>query len=352
MSLNMPISNLDDFFDPKLFKNNQDPATFYTTLFSSFMEYSPLLAWITDAAGTIVYMNNNYQKAVGLSCNDLGKNIFELFPEPVANEYYVNNLKVLQDNLPVEAVESGDNKNTDARIYKVVKFPVAVAGANMVAGWAVDITMQMKLQEQVINHEKATMHTIVSSVIEAKEAERKELSNLLRDQINQALVASKLMLESSMENSTPTTFMAYDNIQKSIQQIKELSAELNPDTPEELGLQSAIQELSSHYNIDVNLNLSNETAGDFDKDLRLGIYRIVQYCGILYLKLPGTGKPLIEVNAGAEKVVCTIYIWQDGQQLDVMGTKEFKHIFNRTNYLKGTLTFADNQILIVLPVAL
>ena len=119
-------------------------------LFEQFMQNSPLVAWLTDARGTMHYMNPVYMKTYGFSEKDFGRSIYELFPAQVAVDYHINNQQVLKSAGAVEAVEKGVKANGQTQVLKIYKFPLLVNNERMIGGWAVDITDQVELQDKLI----------------------------------------------------------------------------------------------------------------------------------------------------------------------------------------------------------
>jgi PAS domain S-box-containing protein len=118
-------------------------------LFQTFMDNSPLVGWITDEQGMMLYMNAHYLKTYGFSKADFGKSMYELFPNQLATDYHMNNLKVLKEGKAIETVEQALLANGALQILKIFKFPLQVNGVAMVAGWAVDITEQTAIQEEL-----------------------------------------------------------------------------------------------------------------------------------------------------------------------------------------------------------
>jgi len=119
-------------------------------LFEQFMQNSPLVAWLTDARGTMRYMNPVYLKTYGFTEADFGKSIYELFPAQLAVDYHINNQRVLKTGELLECIERGMKQNGEEQVLKIYKFRMVLHNEAMVGGWAVDITDQAELQEKLI----------------------------------------------------------------------------------------------------------------------------------------------------------------------------------------------------------
>ncbi len=56
------------------------------TQFVSFMENTPLLAWIMDENGVLHYMNSRYKGSSNFKDEYLGTDIHDLYPEPIRDK--------------------------------------------------------------------------------------------------------------------------------------------------------------------------------------------------------------------------------------------------------------------------
>lgn len=119
--------------------------------FEAFMEHAPIIAWITDVDGTVQYMNGTYRKMFNLTQHDCGKKMQELFPLSVAQHYDKDNQQVLQTGKPLEIIEKAILGNGKEATLKTTKFPIYINGTTLIAGWAIDITHQLRLQQSLTN---------------------------------------------------------------------------------------------------------------------------------------------------------------------------------------------------------
>jgi PAS domain S-box-containing protein len=120
-------------------------------LFESFMENTPLSAWITDNKGIIHYLNPAFRKLYNLPLDGLSRTMDEIFPKDLSDEYKENNLLALKSGQMIEVVERTLKPDGTMAIYRVFKFPMAIGGDTMIGGWSIEITEEAKLQEQLTN---------------------------------------------------------------------------------------------------------------------------------------------------------------------------------------------------------
>jgi PAS domain S-box-containing protein len=139
-------------------------------LFETFMENSPILSWITDVKGIIRYLNPAYLKTYHLMREDIGKSIFDIFPNSIAQHICENNELVIQTNQPIKTIERGITPDQKEHIYQVVKFPVHSDEETYIAGWAIDLTEEIALRENL----NKSLNDLRRSDKELKEALEKE----------------------------------------------------------------------------------------------------------------------------------------------------------------------------------
>ena len=139
------------------------------TRFRAFMNNSPACSWIADEHGTLMYLNKTSLEMLPFEYDDIGKNIFDLFPSAVAASFHQNNLSVLMMNKPAETIETVPFKNgTDGTIL-VYLFPIHLQdnkGKRIVGGVAIDVTAKTKAEE-ALRYSERNLKAIFSSTKDA-----------------------------------------------------------------------------------------------------------------------------------------------------------------------------------------
>ncbi|HZZ77957.1 MAG TPA: PAS domain-containing protein, partial [Gemmataceae bacterium] len=117
----------------------------------TFMDNSPAVAFIKDAAGRRVYLNQRYRQTFQSGTQDLlGKTDFDLYPVEVAEKLQKGDLAVLQSRLPIHSVENVPTPDGVAHSWLAFKFPIEeTPGEWFVGGVAVDITEQKQIEEEL-----------------------------------------------------------------------------------------------------------------------------------------------------------------------------------------------------------
>jgi PAS domain S-box-containing protein len=136
--------------------------------FEEFMENSPLLAWVIDDKGYIHYMNSAYLNSFNLSKEVIGKNIFELYSKELAEDYFANNIKVIETGNAIAVIEK-NRLPLQSATYKIIKFPIFFKDKTMVAGWGVDISDQIAMQESLslLNQNKNKIMSVIAHDVRA-----------------------------------------------------------------------------------------------------------------------------------------------------------------------------------------
>jgi len=93
--------------------------------FKTILDYAPALISIKDLDGNIILANKNFAILdLPEIENVIGKNIFDIFPEKIAQQIWNNNLFVLKTGNSLEFEEIFTHKDGTNHIYLTINFPV------------------------------------------------------------------------------------------------------------------------------------------------------------------------------------------------------------------------------------
>jgi PAS domain S-box-containing protein len=124
--------------------------------FLMFMENLPGLAWIKDAAGRYVYVNDAAERAFHAPRGEvLGKTDHELFPAETAAEFREHDRRALESEaglLTIETLEHDDGLHHS--IVSKFRIPNPDGGEPMVGGMAIDVTERMRAEEALRESEE------------------------------------------------------------------------------------------------------------------------------------------------------------------------------------------------------
>ena len=339
-------------FSEESYQTSRKPAKpgYDVNLFELFMEHAPLRAWITDKRGKMHYMNSNYKKAFGIPAEVDSKLLSDLFPNHWAQTYLADIHNVLKTNETSIVIGKGKRSTGVDGVFKFTRFPLRVHGETMVAGWAVDITEQEELQEKLLETEQNKKRDVIRSIIETQEKERRQLSIELHDNVNQILSSCKLMLETAKENKEAASQLidkCYLNLITAINEIRNISHELNPSAIEDIGLTDAITDLIENINslgkIFIEYHCQGCREAHLDVTDKVAIYRIVQEGLNNILKHARASKVSIHLYFKEQTVY--LKIEDDGIGFDLKNIHRgigLKNIEHRIAYYQGTLSIESS----------
>jgi PAS domain S-box-containing protein len=111
-------------------------------LFASFIENSPVPAWIVDPEGIVRYLNEAYLKVKPQV--RIGQSILKSFPTEIAEAYQTANREILALRKTFFGTEKVIDGLLGERVFKIVKFPLFYENKYMIGGFAIDITEQVQ----------------------------------------------------------------------------------------------------------------------------------------------------------------------------------------------------------------
>ncbi len=124
--------------------------------FQTFMNHSPVCAFMKDEAGRYVYVNKQTEGLFNVPAADvLGKTDIEFLPQEVARRLRENDRTVLATGQALELVEEVPNAGGERRFWLTSKFPVTdEAGGRFVGGVALDITARRQMEQALLESQR------------------------------------------------------------------------------------------------------------------------------------------------------------------------------------------------------
>ncbi|WP_196511437.1 PAS domain S-box protein [Nostoc sp. NZL] len=132
--------------------------------FQAFMNNSPVLAWITNIEGRVLYLNQTYLRTFKLLPEQvIGKSIFELYSDEIARQHFDHIQTVIQTNQVIEAIEVAPRPDGTLGEFLVYKFPILGLSAQKLVGRvAIDIT-ERKILERELAHKQKLLDAFINS---------------------------------------------------------------------------------------------------------------------------------------------------------------------------------------------
>lgn len=123
-------------------KNTEHILKLYQAQLQAILDHTSAVIYIVEPDGKFLLVNKQFEKLLRKNAVEvIGKNLYDIFPEPVANEWLANNLKVMESREPLAIKEIVPLK-TGMRTYISNKFPIFNEKNNLYAigGISTDIT--------------------------------------------------------------------------------------------------------------------------------------------------------------------------------------------------------------------
>lgn len=117
------------------------------TIFSMFLEHSPIYVFFKDEHLRATRVSRNFEALLGRPVNEIvGRSMGELFPGDFGRKIEADDRKVMGDGVAMELEEQ-----FDGRTFKTIKFPISLAGhPPMMAGITIDLTDLKEAQQAVV----------------------------------------------------------------------------------------------------------------------------------------------------------------------------------------------------------
>lgn len=130
-------------------KQAEDALRASQVLFESFMNHSPVTAFIKDSTGRYVYVNQVLEHLFNRKLADwVGKTDFDIFPSDAAQQWRNNDLLVLTTLRTMQTLETVPYDDGE-HYYISFKFPVTdVSGRELLGGVSIDITELKRLEAE------------------------------------------------------------------------------------------------------------------------------------------------------------------------------------------------------------
>lgn len=167
------------------------------------------------------------------------------------------------------------------------------------------------------------LQALTQELIKTEESERRRLSELLHEDIQQLLVSTRIHMETACqrEPANPSMKEALKILTKSIKKLKNLSRKLSPPVLNHASLSSALEwlvtETEEQYGLSVALNINTKLdAGD--KQINTFLFRTVQESLLNIIKHAGVNEACIDIDPSHDGF--TITVTDKGKGFDCKGT--------------------------------
>ncbi|HWI90677.1 MAG TPA: PAS domain-containing protein [Flavisolibacter sp.] len=259
-----------------------------------------------------VYVNNKIGELVHRDPKSLiGKNVWEEFPDAVNSLTY----KAFQTAFKEQRFISNIDYYQPLQLWQENYIYPSPEGLSV---FIKDISDRKKLEVELRKKERDQQFEIMIATLEAQEKERTFIGQELHDNVNQLLVASKLMLALIRDNpqgiSGTMLSKCIENLDKAIEENRKISHELvTPDLKEQTlveQLQALLQTMFTSDIIETSIDASAFNEQSLDDPKKLAVYRIAQEQCTNIIKYAKAGK--VNLQLASNEHIFTMIVMDDG----------------------------------------
>lgn len=140
--------------------------------FEIFMDSGPMVAFMKDAEGRLLYYNQPFAKHFQFVGDEaIGKRGEDLWPEELARSYRVNDMEVLSTGRLLSIQERSVDKQGTTNIWQSYKFPCSNdAGDLVLGGIAINVTAELEQAQKLKTHTELAQANLLLTELATKDA--------------------------------------------------------------------------------------------------------------------------------------------------------------------------------------
>ncbi len=181
-------------------------------------------------------------------------------------------------------------------------------GQRLAEGGGVEVTALVRAFNEMLERLEAERHESSRRILAAQETERRRIALGLHDEVGQVLTGVLLQLDSL---GAPAERVAETKqaVRQALEEVRRIAQELRPEMLEQLGLVSALTELSTKFAAVSGIAVERKLAPDLpplSPDAELAIYRVAQESLTNVARHAGASKVEVALAPGAGSVVLRV----------------------------------------------
>ena len=215
----------------------------------------------------------------------------------------------------------------------------------LLVGTHVDITTTKELQEKIASLQEQQNKEIVRAVIERTELDRKEIANILHENVNQILTAGRMMLEflPVMDKAIGEFTEKVKQIMYSaVDEVNKICNDINPDSLTHIPLTDLVTDLVNRLNKGKSISITFDHSGfspskKKNKDHELTILRAIQEC--LQTIVHESAAQMATIHLESNNDFMLLEVFCDDKKLNInhlSANLRIKNIVNRCDLYGGS----------------
>ncbi len=316
---------------------------------TSILKYTPDVVYIKDREQRYVLINSRYEELLEMTNESVrGQTDYDILPKDVADQFNVNDRKVLDANTPLK-VEERIPHSDGIHTYLSVKFPIYDSkGLTIgVCSISTDITAEKKARER--------LRRLSGSILISQEKERSAIARELHDELGQVLTALRMdtiwMYERLKKSDPPAAERALTMsglIDKNIEDVRGIAIRLRPGVLDDLGLIAALEWYTSDFEQRTKITciFEHSKVPELKGTVATAAYRITQEALTNVARHAEASN--VDVSLSVQNDVLQLSVNDSGRGFDPGKLSEFEGIGlagmrERAGLAGGTLTILSEQ---------
>ena len=263
--------------------------------FQSFMNHSPVVAFLKDEEGRYVYGNAAFQKLLNKAPLEYtGRTDRDFFSPQEVRIFQQHDQEALKTGKVLEVEETTIDEGGHVRYWWVMRFPVyRQEGQVLLGGVALDNTVRkqaenmLREREEELKANQNMLRALGGKLISAQEDERRRISRELHDDMNQRLAVLAFNIQSTQKGvdvSSPiyqNLQELYDGVSSLSDDVRHLAYQLHPSILDDLGLEVALRSFFNDFSKWEGILViftATDLPATLDQELASCLYRVAQEC--------------------------------------------------------------------------
>jgi two-component system sensor histidine kinase UhpB len=317
--------------------------------FSYALKASSDAIWDMDVLTNSIYRSENFSLLTGYKKDEIEPTLEwflnKIHPDHKERvqtnvEYCLNNKLTHWENEYKFKIADGSYRHLLDKAFAIYENSRLIR----VIGGIQDITESKKLEFRLVYEQVQKQKLINKATIQAQEKERNRISRELHDNVNQLLMSAKLHIgaaKKSDEGNTDLLEKAAAYILMAVEEIRDLSKELNSSLLTNVGLQKSIDDIAGNmkllHEVILKSDIDTNLIAKLSDDQLLMVYRIIQEQTNNILKYAECTQAFISLQGNENNA--KLIISDNGKGFDKKNQEAsgigFINIFNRVDAYNG-----------------
>jgi two-component system sensor histidine kinase UhpB len=309
----------------------------------------PVAIWITDAE-RIVFANRACVALFGSSGREalIGRSIYELLAPESSDKVRRAVAQALQGNAPLPTIDERIARLDGTRRDVVIAIAGLPDHGRTVVQMVITDVTERALESREIERSRRDLRRLSTSLVNAREDERRRIARELHDELGQRLTALKMELSSLDSASRPDVrkqqlAAMMDMLDDTVATVRRIATELRPLMLDDLGLNAAIEWLANGWatRMGVKVTLRLDPTDPVVADAAsIALYRMVQEALTNIARHARASEVCIELKQVGNELLLTVTdngVGLEAEQMHREGAHGLVGIRERAHMLGGVL---------------